>query len=394
MPAGCAGTYPGTDGGLGRKREGAPPASVGGGCGHCMCRGVGNGGVRPNRGLAQPRVDACGCESPRGADSVRSSRSGELQALCVCVCVSARLCVYVCVSGPVAQSWSRSAPTGMWLLSAPRTAPAPHGSGRQESRREGKRGRGGESTEPAIRRAQTQHQTKDSSCHPFPGEAGGEAKPGSLRPPPEPRECTQAGRGAGVFLPVCAGTEGTGASPRPGVLPEGLTAVDSECSSRPRPRHGEPRRGHFLSSLREGCQASPDLPNTNPIWEEEKLSRERDRHGNRAELTRLAWRGERCLVQRPQCEFPYRHAACRHSAFPGLFLRCPPGPSRPRQITVTQQPRGSSSKKGVAGPTWEIDFHLLCPNLSTNGSDLQEGRISYCRLNACLEGNEEKSGRK
>lgn len=178
--------------------------------------------------------------------------------------------------------------------------------------------------------------------------------------------------------------------------PGGGAAVDSECSSRPGPRDEEPRRGHFLPSLGEGCRAFPDLPNTNPIWEEEKLSREGDRHENRAELTRLVWRGERCLVQRPQCEFPIsvRHAACRHSAFPELVLRCPPGPSRPRQVTVTKQPRGSSSKKGVGEPTSEIDFHLLCPNLSAKGSDLGEGRISYCRLNACLEGNEEKNGRK
>ncbi|KQK76775.1 hypothetical protein AAES_131572 [Amazona aestiva] len=36
------------------------------------------------------------------------------------------------------------------------------------------------------------------------------------------------------------------------------------------------------------CQALPDLPKSTSSWEEEKLSTEGDRHGNRTEMTRLA----------------------------------------------------------------------------------------------------------
>lgn len=115
--------------------------------------------------------------------------------------------------------------------------------------------------------------------------------------------------------------------PRPGHLPEGRAAVDSECSPRPGPRDG-----HFLSSLGQGCQAFPDLPNTNPLWEE-KLSRERDRHGNRTELARLLWRGERCLVQRPQCEFP---------SLPGMLLV---GISPSRSCSCTVRPGRSGPGK-------------------------------------------------
>lgn len=42
---------------------------------------------------------------------------------------------------------------------------------------------------------------------------GGPDKPGFPRPPPEPRGCARAGRGAGVCLPLCM-TGGTGASLR------------------------------------------------------------------------------------------------------------------------------------------------------------------------------------
>lgn len=128
---------------------------------------------------------------------------------------------------------------------------------------------------------------------------GGLAKLGSLWPPSEPRGCTQAGRGAAVCLPclcvpalpVCAGTEGTGASPSARGSPGGADGlrrrVSIEAGAKPR---GATARA-FLILSRGGMTAFPNLANTKPLWKEEKLSRERDRHGNPAELTRLAWRG-------------------------------------------------------------------------------------------------------
>lgn len=79
--------------------------------------------------------------------------------------------------------------------------------------------------------------------------------------------------------------------------------------------------------------------------------------------------------QRRQCQFPSLPAVLPASIPPSpeLFLRCPPEPCRPPQVTVTKQPRGSSSKKRAGGPTWEIDFHLLCPSLSAKGRDLGGG---------------------
>lgn len=128
-------------------------------------------------------------------------------------------------------------------------------------------------------------------------------------------------------MPACVcGDRGDSSIPSARDLPEGRAAVDSERSPRPGPRDG-----HFSSSPGEGCQAFPDLPSTNPLWEE-KLSRERDRHGNRAELTRLPWRGERCLVQQARCEFPSLPDVLLAGISPSRS--CPlSAQARPRQVT-------------------------------------------------------------
>lgn len=223
--------------------------------------------------------------------------------MCASVCLRVCVCVYVCVC------------QALWLSPGAARHPQECGSSRLPelprlhmevaARKTEGRGRGGGAGKaPSQQSAEPKPSIRQRTVHaiPFPGRQGG--RPGQARLPPAAAGAQGVHPGGkrsrGVPACVCGDRGDRSISLGPG----GGAAVDSECSSRPGPRDREPRRGHFLPSLGEGCQAFPDLSNTNPIWEEEKLSRERDQHGNRAELTRLVWRGERCLVQRPQCEFP------------------------------------------------------------------------------------------
>lgn len=331
------------------------------GCGCCGCAphvGAKGGGRRI----------LCEWESPRGASSARSSEAG---AAGVAGCS-------LCVSGPVAQPWSRSAPTGMRLLSAPRAAPAPHGSGRQEKRREGKGEGEKEKKNPRASNLLSPNSASDKGQF-IPslsrgGKRGAPDKPGSPRPPPEPPGCAWAGC-------ACPCVWGQGSQEHPhgrGLLCRGgrLYPLGVHCDW----CHGDrkPLRGAFpnrtwLPSPGKGCQALSDLPNTTLGWEEDKLSRERNRHGNRAELIRLARSGKRC--QNPGCPASaggVNFHPCSASRLPGAAAALSARAVPALQVTVTKQPHGSSSKKRVGGPTWEIAFHLLCPRLSAKERDLGE----------------------
>lgn len=159
-------------------------------------------------------VRAPGVQAVSGALDL--GQRGLQAALCVCVCVSARLCVCMCVC--VRPCGSALEPLGTHRNVAPLGSPNCPGStwkwppGKQKGGEEGEgRGKPRASNPPSPNPASDKGQFMPSLCRG--GKGGGLAKLGSLRPPPEPGGCTQAGRGAGVCLPVCAGTEGTGASP-------------------------------------------------------------------------------------------------------------------------------------------------------------------------------------
>ncbi|XP_035174418.1 uncharacterized protein LOC118162402 [Oxyura jamaicensis] len=149
-----------------------------GGCGDAR---AGCGGAPPGFIPRCPRLgqlwvlvlggSAAGGRAPGVRAASGSLGPGQPGLPCVCVCVC------VCVSGPAAQPWSRSAPTGMWLLSAPRAAPAPHGSSRQEKRREGKRERGGKKKKkkkkkkekaPSQQSAEPKPSVRQRTVHPIP----------------------------------------------------------------------------------------------------------------------------------------------------------------------------------------------------------------------------------
>lgn len=252
-------------------------------------------------------------------------KRGLQAALCLCVCAPVCVCVRPCGSAleplgthrNVAALGSPNCPGSAWKWPP----------GKQKGGEEGEgRGKPRASNPPSPNPASDKGQFMPSLSRGSKG--GGLAKLGSLRPPPEPKGCAQAGRGAGVCLRVRGQRGQEHQSPRPGALPEGQASLSVHRGR----GHatGSPGKGiSFLSSPGEGCQAFPDLPNTNPLWEEEKLSREGDRHGNQAELTRLAWRGERCLVQRPRCEFPFLSIMLLAGIPPSRGCFCAVRPGRP-----------------------------------------------------------------
>lgn len=155
---------------------------------------------------------------------------GPRAPLCVC------LCVCVCVSGPVAQPWSHSAPTGMWLLSAPRAAPAPHGSGRQEKRREGKGGGWGEmspaSNPPSPNPAADKGQFMPSLSRG--GKGGGPNKPSSSGRRQSPGGVPDRREAPGCACLCVRGQRGQ--EHPPWALTKGRAAVGPACAFGPVPR--------------------------------------------------------------------------------------------------------------------------------------------------------------
>lgn len=128
-------------------------------------------------------------------------------ALCVCVCVCVRACGSalepLCTHRNVAPLGSPSCPGSTWKW--------PPGKGKGGEERGGgkkKKKKPRASNPPSPNPASDKGQFIPSLSRG--GKGGGPDKPGSLRPPPEPRGCARAGKGAGVRLPV---RTGTGASP-------------------------------------------------------------------------------------------------------------------------------------------------------------------------------------
>lgn len=180
----------------------------------------------------------CGWESSRGAGVSVALDLGQLgpQApLCVCLCVCVRPC------------GSALEPLGTHRNVAPLRSPSCPGSTWKwpPGKEKGGEGRGGgECPEPAIRRAQNQRQTKDSSSHPFPGEAKGEARTSQapLAADGAPRVRLSGERRRGV--PACVyGDRGDRSIPL-GALMKGRAAVGPGCALGPVPRRrGAPARG-------------------------------------------------------------------------------------------------------------------------------------------------------
>lgn len=181
--------------------------------------------------------------------------------LCVCVSVCASVCLCVCQAlwlSPGATRHPQECGSSR-LPELPRlhmevAARKREGRGREKGGRVGGRKK---SPEPAVRRAQTQRQTKDSSSHRFPGEAWGEALRGQ----------TPSGRRQGRLrdVPACVyGARGAGASP----LGRGRVAVGRGCALE-QTRRGAPVRvtpspGLTALSPGKGCQAPIDLTNITP----------------------------------------------------------------------------------------------------------------------------------
>lgn len=220
--------------------------TVGGGGGQsalCARPGVRGVGAPPGRGRAQcvyvrgGMMDLLWVGEPQGCGQCQELSiwgSWGCRQLCVSVCVCVRACGSalepLCTHRNVAPLGSPSCPGSTWKW--------PPGKGKGGEERGGGKKKKKKSPEPAIRRAQTQRQTKDSSSHPFPGEARGEAR--TSQAPSDRRRSLGGAPGRGK-APGCAClcVRGREHPPQPGALTEGRAAGDPGCALGPGPR----RRG-------------------------------------------------------------------------------------------------------------------------------------------------------